>query len=152
MPAGRPSSYKPEYCEQAFKLCLLGADDKRIADFFEIAESTLYKWKVDYPDFSEALKNGKESADAAIAASLYNRAKGYVGKKTVVATNQGQVTDIKVVDEYVAPDTTAAIFWLKNRQSRYWRDKQDVEHSGNVTVTSMTDEQLVAELEKLKGD
>lgn len=157
MAGGRPSGYKPEYCEQAFKLCLLGADDKRIADFFEISEATLYRWKADYPEFCESLKNGKENADAAIAASLYNRAKGYVGKKTVTATNQGVITDIQVVDEYVAPDTTAAIFWLKNRQPKQWRDKQDIAHSGqidsNQTVisTEATPEQAAEVYAKLMG-
>lgn len=138
-PVGRPTSYKPEYCEQAYKLCLLGADDKRIADFFDVAESTLNKWKLDFPEFSESLKAGKDDADASIAASLYHKAKGYVGKKVVTASFNGQITDSMEVAEYYAPDTTAAIFWLKNRQPKQWRDKQDIDHTssdGSMTPQS----------------
>lgn len=157
MAGGRPSGYKPEYCDQAYKLCLLGADDKRIADFFEISEATLNRWKSEHPEFWESLKAGKENADAAVAASLYNRAKGYVSKKTVTATNGGIVTDVKVVDEYVVPDTTAAIFWLKNRQPKQWRDKQEIDHSGRIdssqTVISgeISPEQAAEAYAKLMG-
>lgn len=157
MAGGRPSGYKPEYCDQAYKLCLLGADDKRIADFFEISEATLNRWKSEHPEFWESLKGGKENADAAVAASLYNRAKGYVGKKTVTATNGGIITDVQVVDEYVAPDTTAAIFWLKNRQPKQWRDKQEIDHSGRIdsaqTVISgeISPEQAAEAYAKLMG-
>ena len=59
---GRPTEYKTEYNEQVYKLCLLGADDKRIADFFDIRESTLNLWKKKHPEFMEAIKDGKEKA------------------------------------------------------------------------------------------
>ena len=129
-PVGRPTSYKPEYCEQAYKLCLLGADDKRIADFFDIAESTLNNWKIEYPEFMESLKNGKEGADAAIAASLYHRAKGYSHPAVKIFNDQGSPLEVPYTEHY-PPDTTAAIFWLKNRQPKQWRDKQEVDHQSS---------------------
>lgn len=129
-PVGRPTSYKPEYCEQAYKLCLLGADDKRIADFFDVAESTLNNWKIEYPEFMESLKAGKEGADAAIAASLYHRAKGYSHEAVKIFNDQGRPLEVPYTEHY-PPDTTAAIFWLKNRQPKQWRDKQEVDHQSS---------------------
>jgi hypothetical protein len=127
-PGGRPTKYKPEYAEQVFKLCLLGATDAEIANFFEVAESTVYLWKLEYPEFSEAIKNGKEKADAEIANSLYTRAKGYEQEVVKVFQFQGQPIIVPVVEK-VAPDTGAAMAWLKNRQPSKWRDKQDIDMS-----------------------
>ena len=64
---GRKTDFKPEYCEQARKLCLLGATDEQLAGFFETTVQTLNRWKRTFPDFKLALKDGKENADAAIA-------------------------------------------------------------------------------------
>lgn len=127
---GTDSKYKKEYAEQARKLCLLGATDKELADFFGVCEATINNWKLSFPQFLESVKSGKLDADAKVAESLYNRAVGYVGKKTVTANIAGAITDIKVVDEYVGPDVGAAVFWLKNRQRAKWRDKFDQEISG----------------------
>ncbi|TRB81349.1 helix-turn-helix domain-containing protein, partial [Mannheimia haemolytica] len=74
---GQPTKYKPEYVTQVEKLCLLGATDKDIADFFEVAESTINNWKIEYPEFLESIKKGKLLADANVANSLYKRALGY---------------------------------------------------------------------------
>jgi hypothetical protein len=76
---GRPSSFKPEFIEQAAKLCRLGATDKEMADFFGVAESTFHKWKIDRPEFSESIKSGKVLSDAEVANSLYLRAVGLNG-------------------------------------------------------------------------
>lgn len=135
---GRPTKYKEEYNEQAYKLCLLGATDAKLADFFDIAESTLYEWKLEYPEFSEALKKGKLRADAEIAEGLYNRAKGAViNTQQAIKLKDSQFNHegkkiseeerVEVVDliQEVPPDTAAGIFWLKNRNPEMWRDKQD---------------------------
>lgn len=146
MPAGRPSKYKSEYAEQAYKLALLGATDKAMADFFGVSESTFSLWKTEYAELSEALKNGKDVADATVASKLYNRAIGYDHKETVTASFQGKITDAIEVVKHHPPDTTAAIFWLKNRQRGQWRDKQEVEHSGSVeqkvNFAALSDEEL----------
>ncbi len=52
----RPTKYQEAYAEQARKLCLLGYTDAELADFFEVSESTINKWKLDYPKFSESIK------------------------------------------------------------------------------------------------
>lgn len=128
---GRPSSYKAEYAEQARKLCLLGATDAQLADFFGVAESSLNRWKEAHAEFRESLKKGKERADALVAHSLYRRALGYKHDAVKILTvadgsnNGSHVEQVPYVEHY-PPDTTAAIFWLKNRRPDRWRDKQDV--------------------------
>ena len=134
---GRPTRYKSEYAEQARKLCLLGATDDALADFFSIAVSTLNKWKKDHPEFMESLKSGKQIADANVAQSLYNRALGYTTKETKIASFEGRITDALDVDKHYPPDPTSAIFWLKNRQPALWRDKPAEEVEQEQTITKV---------------
>ena len=143
---GRKSEYRIEYADQALKLCLLGATDKELSEFFSVSEQTLIKWKKDYPEFLESLKKGKNIADANVASRLYNRAIGYNCKATKFATSNGKITDSKEFIEHYPPDTTAAIFWLKNRQPEKWRDKKEVDANVNLgdELESLTDEQLQA--------
>lgn len=131
--AGPPSTFKPEYAEQARKLCLLGATDKELADFFEVVESTINKWKLDHIEFSESIKKGKEHADAEVAEKLFKRALGYEHAEDDIRAVNGEII-ITPTTKHYPPDTTAAIFWLKNRQKDKWRDKQEIEHSGEVSL------------------
>lgn len=121
---GRPSKYKSEYADQAKKLCMLGMTDKEMASFFGVAESTFNLWKTAHPEFSESLKGGKDLVDAEVAAKLYHRAMGYEHEDVHVSNYRGVITVTPLVKHY-PPDTTAAIFWLKNRQPQRWRDKPD---------------------------
>lgn len=130
MAGGRPSKYKQEYANQAYKLCLLGATDKSLADFFEVDEATINRWKDAHKEFCESLKRGKQIADATVAEKLYNRAIGYQHPEIITASFQGQITDTLEVVKHYPPDTTAGIFWLKNRQSQQWRDRNQTEISG----------------------
>lgn len=141
---GRPSLYKPEFAEVAYKLCLLGHTDKELADFFEVCEATVNNWKKDYPEFLESIKGGKQVADANVSQSLYKRAVGYrvtevhkqkvgaevlgleVGEEGLKAVPTGEEFVLtKVIEKEILPDVTAQIFWLKNRQKSKWRDKQE---------------------------
>lgn len=123
--AGRPTDYKVEYVEQAFRLCLLGATDKDMADFFDVCEDTINEWKKVHPEFSESLKRGKIKADAEVANSLYHRALGYEHPEDKIFCTNGEVTTVETIKHY-PPDTAAAFIWLKNRAG--WRDKQEVFH------------------------
>jgi hypothetical protein len=125
MSAGRPSKFKPDMVEQARKLALLGATDREMADFFEVAESTFYLWKLEHPELSEALKVGKEAADGRVEQSLYRRALGYSHDAVKIIQVGGEVVNAPYVEHY-PPDTTAAIFWLKNRRPAEWRDRQEL--------------------------
>ena len=128
-PRGRPTRYKAEYTEQVFKLCLLGATDADLADFFEVSEKTINTWKDAHPEFLQSLKAGKGEADANVGERLYQRAMGYEHPDTHISNYQGVITQTSITKHY-PPDTTACIFWLKNRQRDRWRDKQDHEHTG----------------------
>lgn len=134
-PIGRPSSYDPVYATQAEKLCLLGATDQEIADFFEVDVRTIYRWKHDHDEFCQALKGGKEIADERVARSLYQRAIGYEQDEVKIFMPANAPEPVYApFRAKIAPDTTAAIFWLKNRRSQDWRDKVETELSGGLTV------------------
>ena len=145
--AGRPTLYREEYADKAFKLCLMGATDAKLAEFFEVNEDTINEWKKRHPEFSESLKRGKDDADAVIAASLYHRAKGYSHKavKIFADPKSGAEQIVEYVEQY-PPDTTAAIFWLKNRQRANWRDKTEQEVSGTSKI------EVVSGIERLPND
>jgi hypothetical protein len=126
---GRPSAFRPEYVEKVFKLCLLGATDAEVASFFDVSEQTVNAWKVQHPKFLESMRAGKDEADATIADSLYQRARGYSHPEVHVSNYQGEVTLTPLTKHY-PPDTAAASLWLRNRQPKRWRDKVDHELSG----------------------
>lgn len=132
---GRPTKYKEEYCQQVEKLCKLGAKDSEISDFFEVNEDTIHEWKKVHPNFSESIKKGKLEADSNIANSLYHRALGYSHQDTDIRVVDKELVETPII-KYYPPDSTAAIFWLKNRRPKDWRDKHEVdqktEHSGNI--------------------
>lgn len=116
-----------------------GATDEDIAKQIGINVSTLYDWKKKHPEISEALKINKGIADVKIENALFRKALGCtVTEKTISRVKQpdGQIVETeRTVQREIPPDTTAAIFWLKNRKPKSWRDKQEVELSGNVGLT-----------------
>jgi hypothetical protein len=126
---GRPSPYRDEYAGHARKLCLLGATDEQLADFFEVDVATVNRWKHAHPEFCESLKAGKAIADAKVADSLYRRATGYSHEAVkIVADAKTGAEHIVPYTEHYPPDTTACIFWPKNRRRDKWRDKHEIEH------------------------
>lgn len=130
MALGRPSAYRPEYAEQAYKLCLLGATDVEIADFFRVDVATYYRWQRRYPALREANVRGKIIADAEMADSLFQRGRGYSHPAVkIFVTPKGGEHIVPYIEHY-PPDTTAALKWLHNRQGHRWRDKQEVELTG----------------------
>lgn len=152
---GRPTKYRAKYHnEQALKLTRLGLTDEELAENFDIAVSTLNEWKLRYPKFQESIKKGKTATDSLVADSLLKRALGFeydertYEKLDEVIDGEHADDDIKVemfkkkvVTKQVAPDTTAQIFWLKNRQPKLWRDKQEVVNTNkNFNVTMTKDE------------
>src|SRR6185312_10687690 len=137
----RSSTFKPEYSEQAKKLCVLGATDVEIADFFGVAPSTLYVWKNTYPEFSEALKSGKDEADERVERSLYHKAIGYSFDSEKVFMFKGEIIRTPF-REHVPPSDTACIFWLKNRRQNEWRDVHKHEVGKPGDFSRMDDNEL----------
>ena len=138
---GRPTAYQASFVEQAKKLCALGATDAEMADFFGVAVSTFYKWKSEFAEFSEAIKSAKEIADERVERSLYHRAVGYTFDSEKVFQFQGEVVRAPT-KEHVPPDTTAAIFWLKNRRPKDWRDVRQHEIGQPGDFDRLSDEEL----------
>jgi len=130
---GRPSSYREEYVDQVFKLALLGANDDEIASIFGVTAQTLYNWDKLHPEFLASRMRGKDEADANVAHRLYKRALGYSHEAVKIMQYEGQPVVVPYIEHY-PPDTQAASWWLKNRQSSKWRDKVEHEHSGELVI------------------
>lgn len=137
--SGKPTQYKPEYAAQAEKLCLLGATDDEMADFFGVHRSTIYRWKLEHEEFCNAIKTAKDVADARVERSLYQKATGYNFTEQqafkIKSDQYKEEIEVVEVEKHAPADTTAAIFWLKNRQKDKWRDKHELEQSGEVGLT-----------------
>ena len=113
-----------------------GLTDEQIAKNCGCNAGTLYEWKKKYPEISEALKKGKEVVDIQVENALLKRALGYeyVEDKVEMGPNGKKVTQ---TIKQVIPDTTAQIFWLKNRRPDKWRDKQlEVNSTGDQEALS----------------
>jgi transposase len=128
-PGGRPNKFKPEYIEQARKICQFGHTDPELAEFFGVHLQTINNWKRKYPEFLYALKAGKEAANARVERSLYERGLGYNYDAVKVFMPAGSKQPVVVhYQEHVPADVGAAFIWLKNRDPDRWRDVQNVEH------------------------
>lgn len=120
-PRGRPSKYKPEFAEQAFKLALLGLTDDEMAKFFAVSQPTFDAWKRTHPEFLLSLTRGKDGADAEVAASLFERARGYSHPAVKIFMPAGAQAPVYAdYTEHYPPDTAAAALWLANRQRGRW--------------------------------
>ncbi len=126
-----------------------GLTDEQIADNIGIRRPTLYDWKKKYSDISDALKRGKEVIDRQVENALLKRALGYEYVETTKELTDLGLTVTKQVTKQVAPDTTAQIFWLKNRKPQEWRDKKETEVTGNLSVNNPFSDLSVEELRKL---
>jgi hypothetical protein len=111
-----------------------GLTDEQIAHNMGISTVTLYSYKNNHPNIFNALKQGKEVIDIQVENALLKRALGYEYEEVTTTTNYKGEEEIKKVVKQIAPDTTAQIFWLKNRKPDEWRDKKDVELSGSISV------------------
>ena len=125
-----------------------GLTDEQISSNMGITTSTLYVWKNKYSEISEALKKGKEVADRQVENALLKRALGY---RYDEITTEGGVETKRVTKE-VVPDTTAQIFWLKNRKPDVWRDKKDVGLAGELNTNNPFADLTTEELKKLIRD
>jgi len=133
----RAYKFKSECVELAEKYARLGMKDVEMADLFGIDVRTLHRWKKKFPEFSEALKQGKAVSDAIVSESLYKAAIGghFIEEEKAIIIN-GEVK-IVTLKRQIPPNVTAQIFWLKNRQSPYWRDKVEADATVEVNAISL---------------
>lgn len=102
-----------------------GLVDEQIAHNMGVSPGTLYDWKKRFPKISEALKKGKEVVDIQVENALLKRALGYEYQEQKIEKSKKDGTKIVQTLKHVPGDTTAQIFWLKNRRPDKWRDKPD---------------------------
>lgn len=100
-----------------------GLTDEQIASNIGIGYSTLQTWKGKYQDIQDTLKRGKDVVDLQVENALLKRALGYEYEEVKKKFECGVMTERTVTKKEVIPDTTAQIFWLKNRRPDKWRDK-----------------------------
>lgn len=119
-----------------------GLTDEQIAIKLGIATSTLNEYKKKYPEFSESLKKGKEIIDVQVENALLKRALGYDYDETYEYSNEEEIDgkkktkkETKYYVKHCPPDTTAIIYWLKNRKAREWRDKREEEFDNNISIS-----------------
>ena len=103
-----------------------GLIDKQVAKNMGVADSTLRGWKRRFPEIAEALRKGKEVVDREVENALYKRALGYWVTETETTTYSDGTTKTTEKRRHIVPDTTAQIFWLKNRKPDQWREKNDL--------------------------
>lgn len=126
----RPSKYETHVAprlEEIKDWCRNGATDEEIAKRLGISIASFYNFKNQFLEFLEALKETKEIVDAQVENALLKRALGYEYKEVTKKVVDGELKVTKVITKQVVPDTTAQIFWLKNREPSKWRDKLQVE-------------------------
>lgn len=105
-------------------MCEAGATDRQVAETLEISTKTLYRWRHEHPEFRHSLKAGKHDLDERVISTLAHKALGYSYDAEEIFCQNGMVTRVSVV-KHVPPDTTAMIFWLKNRRPAEFRDRQE---------------------------
>ena len=123
---GRTPSYTPAYCTVAYKFCLLGATNEDLAGVFGVSRNTIGNWLARYPEFRKAMQDGRDVADAAHA--LLQKAKGFTHKDVKILQLGGGAEQIEY-NRYFPPDTQAAMFWLRNRRRKQWRERIEHEHT-----------------------
>jgi hypothetical protein len=145
---GRPTLYRPELCELARRLALLGLNQSEMADALNVDVGTLIEWKARHREFREAIQRGGVHADAHMADSLYHRGLGYQHEAVRIFMPAGAEAPVYApyVERY-PPDTTAALRWLMNRQPELWRERREVDLTGTLVhqVSKMSPEEREAD-------
>ena len=118
---GRPSKLSNRVIEQVELLAGFELTEEEIGQVLGVTRLTINNWKTN-KEFLYALKKGKATLDAKVVKSLVKRALGYSYKEITRELKDGKITVTKIIDKFLAPDTTAMIFWLKNRRKDLWRE------------------------------
>lgn len=132
---GRPSPFDSLSIEQVKKLISKGFNDSEIADFLGVHPVTYFGWKRKHKDFFREIADYKNQANLKIERSLYDRAMGYEHEAVKFFVIKGKVKEVKYIERY-PPDTEALKLWLINRTDD-WKDKKDLNHSGEVTIKDL---------------
>jgi hypothetical protein len=110
---------------------ILGGTDEQLADALGISRRALAYRKTKDPELFHTLKEAKDEADGRVQKALFQRGIGYTCDVHHISQYKGIVT-VTAVKKHYPPDTTACIFWLKNRKPREWRDRPEVAEAAGV--------------------
>jgi transcriptional regulator with XRE-family HTH domain len=148
---GRPS--KVDNYEKKKKIISLmyqrGFIDEEVAQVLDVTRRTIENWKKKDKEFFHTLTQGKAVSDNKVEVALFERAVGYNHEDVDIRVVDHQIVKTPLT-KYYPPDTTACIFWLKNRKPEEWKDKSEHEHTGKDggpiqhKLTDLSDEQLLA--------
>jgi hypothetical protein len=127
MAGGRPTTYRPENAEIARYTCMLGATNEVLAERFEVSRRTIDNWIATIPEFSDAVRQGRQAADEAVVSALFARATGMEQQMTKVFCHRGQPVTATYTQQ-LPPDVRACIFWLRNRRPWQWRENRPFVH------------------------
>lgn len=140
---GRPSLYHEGFCHLVSKMTLIGAIIPDLADLLGTNNDTISEWMKVFPDFSDAIKNARATANNQVEKSLHHRATGYSHKavkifhSAIVQNDKGEVvgggTVLVPYEEHYPPDTAAAFIWLKNRDPSRWTNRTNEGAGGEIT-------------------
>lgn len=117
-----------------------GLIDEQIARNMGVTRVTLHNWRKKHPIIDQYVRRGKEVVDREVENALLKRATGYTYEEVTVEREKNgdeeyQSVETKRVKRQVPPDSTAIIFWLKNRKPDAWRDRREIDHSGEMKQT-----------------
>ena len=155
---GRPSLLTEVMHEKFIAMIAKGFTHQQAADVLGVTRRTITNWI----NRSELLRietnEARLIASRVVEASLFNRAVGYSHPEEKVFCHEGFITTHDTIKHY-PPDTTAAIFWLKNRRPDLWKDKRETELSGKVqgipaamtAAERMSDEDIENEIERVES-
>lgn len=133
---GRPTDYRGAVTCRLVETTPLPATVAQLCDHLGQGRSTLYDWMEEHPEFSDAVTRRRAQADDIVENSLYKRANGYDYVEVMSRTEDGGKDGVKNVSgetvKHVVPDPGAQMNWLKNRRPEKWREKSEVEITGNL--------------------
>lgn len=134
---GRKVQYNNLIATSIVNLLKQGKTNAQVAEVIGVSARCIYLWRQKYPDLVQAMDEAKALIDDTVEASLYKKAVGYSHPETKFFAHEGVVTDMKEVEKHYPPDTSAGIFWLKNRRPKEWRDRVEIDKTEtivNVTI------------------
>ena len=147
---GRPPKISEKIKNNIALLSLRGFIDTEIADIIGVTRATIHNWNKKYPDLFDTRKANKDIADKKVQAALYDRAVGFEYDEVTTEISDTFGRKSKTVKKKVLPDTTACIFWLKNRKKKEWRDVQQREVTGEITLVTESLAKAKARVKKVQ--
>ena len=118
------------------KLLEAGWTDRQLANFYDVNVCTIESWRQKDPEFKTLVEKHRRPSNRQVERTLYERATGYTIREFKRHTDKaGNVETTEIIKE-LPPDTTAMIFWLKNRDRKRWQDRVNLDGDGlKITVT-----------------